>query len=216
MNDREGIIKYQLQHSHCDLPTDIDISEINAWRGILFRLRLIGQSTEKYHGLAYGNISRRLSPNSRQFLISGTQTSHLDFLHPEHFAIVDSAVPSDNALTSHGPCKPSSEALTHAGVYLNAPGVQAVIHVHSPEIWRNTHILQLPLTGPDIPYGTRQMAEAVRQLFSSEATKTKAVFSMLGHEDGVVSFGTSLTAAANALLKQLANALAIEQSLKAS
>lgn len=107
---------------------------------------------------------------------------------------------------------PSSEALTHASVYSFMPNAQAVIHVHCPEIWRNTLELQLAYTGADIPYGTLEMAETVEQLFHSGQLNDQPIFSMLGHEDGIVAFADSLTAAAQIILTQLAKALIIEQS----
>ncbi len=212
INEREGVIKYRLEHRHCDLPPTLATKRLNTWRSLLFRLKLIGQSPEKYHGLGYGNISLRLTPDSQSFLISGTQTGHLDYLKPEHITVVESGTPNRNSIVSYGPCKPSSEALTHASVYLHEPCAQAVIHVHCPEIWHHTSHLNLPHTGADVPYGTVEMAEAVRQLFASGQLTNKPIFSMLGHEDGIVAFGETLSTAAITLLTELADAIAIEQS----
>lgn len=215
MNEQEGVIKYSLQHHYSGLQEKTKIEQINAWRTVLFRLKLIGQSSDKYQGLGYGNISQRLAPDTMPFLISGTQTAYLECLSTEDFAIVESASPTQNAISSKGPCKPSSEALTHASVYLHDAKVQAVIHVHCPEIWHNTLKLQLPHTTADIAYGTVEMAEAVANLFSSGQLACKPIFCMLGHEDGVVSFGDSLESAAITLLSQYAKALAVEQSNEA-
>lgn len=215
MNEREGVIKYRLEHRDCDLPSEIDISEINGWRSLLFRLKLIGQIPEKYNGLGYGNISQRLQPDSSRFLISGTQTGHIENLQSKHFAIVESASPIHNTIRSSGPSKPSSEALTHASIYLHEPNVKAVIHIHCPELWHNTESLRLPHTRADIAYGSVEMAEAVEQLFISGQLKQLPLFSMLGHEDGIVAFGESLTNASIPLITQLAQALAIEQTTHA-
>jgi len=216
MNEQEGVIKYRLEHHYCALDITTVIGSVNAWRTILFKLKLIGQSPARYGGLGYGNISQRLRPDEMRFLVSGTQTGHLDHLKPEQFAIVDWASPIDNIIHSNGPCKPSSEALTHASVYLNSPSTQAVIHVHCPEIWRNTDKLQLPHTVADIAYGTAEMAKAVEDLVASDQLKTVPLFSMLGHEDGIVAFGETLENAAITLLTQFANAIAIELSSEAS
>ncbi|MGR8931188.1 MAG: class II aldolase/adducin family protein [Gammaproteobacteria bacterium] len=216
MNGQEGVIKYSLEHSRSDLEGSIDISRINAWRHMLFKLNLIGQSPEKYQGAGYGNISQRLYPGALPFLITGTQTGHLEYLKAEDFAIVEAAFPKHNAIRSRGPCKPSSEALTHAAVYQYAPGTRAVIHVHCPEIWLHTKELRLPYTNAEISYGTADMAEAVKVLFASGQVKKVPIFCMLGHEDGVVAFGDTLENAALTLLGELANALAIEQSSGAS
>ncbi len=215
MNETEGVIKYQLEHNLCDLPGSIDFSQLNAWRRLLWDLKLIGQSAEKYQGLGYGNISRRLPQGQPGFLISGTQTAHLPQLRAEHFAIVEAATPRQNTLKSRGPSQPSSEALTHASVYLNDLRAQAVIHVHCPLIWRHTSQLGLPGTPAAVAYGSVEMAETVTTLFTSGQLTHLAVFTMLGHEDGVVAFGEDVASAAIVLLTQLARALAIEQSAQA-
>lgn len=213
MEDREGVIKYRLDHRFGPLPDSIDIRPINAWRTLLFRLGLIGQHPDKYHGLGYGNMSERLTlADNRGFLITGTQTGDLPILNPAHFAIVKSASAKQNRIQSSGPSQPSSEALTHASVYELMPKARAVIHVHCPEIWRNTLALQLPHTAAEIAYGTLDMAESVVQLFHSGQLDEQPIFSMLGHEDGIVVFSDSLATAAQILLMHLADALAIEQT----
>ena len=108
-------------------------------------------------------------------------------------------------------CKPSSESLTHASIYAQDSNIQAVIHVHSPEIWNNTVALNLPHISADIPYGTVEMAIAVEQLFQSGNLQQISLFTMLGHEDGVVSFGRNMQEAAWELIKYLSLAIGIEQ-----
>lgn len=210
MTEQEGVIKYQLQHSFAELPATIDTAPINAWRSLLHQLELIGQHPHKYGGLGYGNISQRVQPGETAFLITGTQTGHLRNLHPQQFAIVESADPLLNRLQSQGPSQPSSEALTHASVYRHQATANAVIHVHCPQLWRNTAALNLPHTTANIAYGTVEMALAVERLLNSGQLDTLSLFSMLGHEDGIVSFGNNLDQAASTLLAQLAQAIAIE------
>jgi len=212
MSEQEGVIKYRLDHHYCDLPTAIDLDEINAWRNLLFRLQLIGQLTEKYDGLGFGNLSYRLASGTDRFLISGTQTGHLANLQSAHFTIVDAASPIENTLSSKGPCRPSSEALTHASVYQHQANAMAVIHVHCPEIWRNTSLLNLPHTASNVAYGSVAMALAVEQLLKSGQLETVGLFSMLGHEDGIVAYGDSLASAAHTLFKELVRAIAVEQA----
>lgn len=212
MTEPEGVIKYQIEHITSALPNSMDISQINAWRSLLCDLKLIGQSREKYHGLGYGNISQRLENGQSSFLISGTQTGHLPRLNPEHFAIVKTASPKQNSIRSSGPSQPSSEALTHASVYLHDMQAQAVIHVHCPVLWRHTAELNLPCTKADIAYGSVEMAEAVAQLFTSGQLNALPLFSMLGHEDGIVAFGKNIQSATVTLLTMLVKALTIEQT----
>jgi ribulose-5-phosphate 4-epimerase/fuculose-1-phosphate aldolase len=212
MHEPEGVIKYQLKHTHQDLPQSINIKSIICWRSLLFDLNLIGQCKEKYDGLGYGNISFRLKPEANEFLISATQTGHLRHLNRNHFAIIEAASPQHNSIRSKGPSQPSSEALTHASVYLHNSNANAVIHVHSPILWQHTAELNLPYISPDIAYGSVEMAAAVSELFASGQLNQLPIFSMLGHEDGIVAFGESLASAAMTLMTQLAKALAIEQT----
>ncbi|MCQ8104621.1 class II aldolase/adducin family protein [Methylomonas sp. SURF-2] len=212
MSESEGVIKYRLEHRQSPLPDAIDTGPINGWRCLLFRLGLIGQKPERYEGLGYGNISQRLAPDGNGFLISGTQTGQLAYLAPKDFAVVTGASATLNSIQSLGPSMPSSEALTHAAIYALTPSAQAVIHVHCPEIWRQTRCLGLPFTAVEIAYGSVEMNLAVEGLFASGQLHHLPLFSMLGHQDGIVAFGDSLTSAAQTLLSQLARALAIEQN----
>ena len=206
MEQAEGVIKYQLLHHPCPVAADIDIAELNGWRSLMYKLQLIGQIPERYANLGFGNISRRLVPGQEKFLISGTQTGHLPKLRLADYALVLSASPASNRIESCGLSRPSSESLTHAGIYQRDAAINAVIHVHSPELWHNTQRLHLPHIAADIPYGTPEMALAVQDLFNSGRLASLQLFSMLGHEDGIVAFGSSISAAAMQLLTQLAKA----------
>lgn len=72
-------------------------------------------------------------------------------------------------------------------------------------------MLGLPHTGADVPYGTVEMATAVEQLFQSGRLTQTSLFTMLGHEDGVVAFGSNMQDAAWELIKYLSLAISIEQ-----
>jgi len=211
MTEPEGVIKYQLEHTQQPVNLSFPITEINAWRTVFVRLDLIGQDPKRYGNIGFGNISQRIAPDSGQFLISGTQTGHIEHLSLEDYSLVIKAEPHQNRLQSCGLRKPSSESLTHASVYAQNDAIQAVIHAHSPEIWKHTAELGLPHTGADVPYGTVEMATAVEQLFQSGQLKQTSLFTMLGHEDGVVAFGKNMQEAAWQLIKYLSMAIAIEQ-----
>jgi ribulose-5-phosphate 4-epimerase/fuculose-1-phosphate aldolase len=213
MSEREGVIKYHLEHRQERLTDDINIEQLNGWRALLYRLKLIGSLPDKYDGLGFGNISRRLAPDSDQFVITGTQTGHLPLLSLNDYALIQSASPQHNSIKSCGLRPPSSEALTHAVIYQHDQSIQSVFHVHSPDLWLHTEQLRLPHTAADIPYGTPQMAEAVINLFNAGALGEKKIFSMLGHEDGVVAFGVSVASAANCLLSELAQAIILETAV---
>ena len=211
MKEQEGVIKYQLEHTEKPIVEKISLSEVNAWRTIIFRLGLIGQDPERYDSLGFGNISERLDSQSSQFIISSSQTGHIEHLSPEHYCLVVKADPRKNQIQSCGLYKPSSESLTHASIYAQDGNIQAVIHVHSPEIWNNTAALNLPHISANIPYGTVEMAIAVEQLFQSGDLQRTSLFTMLGHEDGVVSFGVNMQEAAWELIKCLSLAIGILQ-----
>ena len=210
--EKEGVIKYHLQHKNKLLPEIIDFSELNSWRSIMLQLEMIGQNPSRYEGLGFGNISQRLSENSPAFVISGTQTGHLNPLSRNDFCLVQTADTQTNTINSEGPCKPSSEALTHASVYLKASAAQCIIHVHCPTIWLKTKQLRLAYTDQKIAYGTPEMAEAVANLIDIHAFHSGGIFSMLGHEDGIVAFAPTLEQAAEFLINCLAKALRIEQT----
>lgn len=209
---QEGVIKFQLDFAEAPPASGEQIVEINAWRRILCRLGMIGRDPDRYGGYAFGNISRRLpeaGPLCR-FLVSGTQTGGLDELGPEHYAEVLDCDVDANRLSARGPIRPSSEALTHAAVYVRDRQIRFVMHAHCPEIWRRAGDLSVPTTSPQAAYGTPEMAAEVARLFKYSDVRQRGIFAMGGHEDGVVSFGASAGQAGEALVDCLARALVMD------
>ena len=204
MQETEGVIKYQLHHQTTTANPEWDIAAINTWRTLLYQLKLIGQQADRYMGYGYGNISQRTQ--DEQFLISGTQTGGIAELSAKNYCLVKATDLINNTLYSSGPCQPSSEALSHASVYSQDKTIQCIIHAHSPEIWKATKALKLACTPKDAAYGTPDMAYAISQLFSSGQLEQQALFTMLGHEDGVVSFGQNFPQAACIMISTLAMA----------
>ncbi len=210
---QEGVIKYELEfRSGSPIPAEY-LRTINAWRTILYRLELIGQRSDRYDGLGYGNISQKLetlrqSKMENQFIISGTQTGNLEFLQSEQYCTVTQANPAENQIVAEGLIKPSSEALTHASIYQNDIHTESVMHVHCPEIWHKTRALNIQSTNETIGYGTPEMAAAVKRLVQVNQTRPSCIFSMLGHQDGIVAYGRTPQLAGNILLETLVTALA--------
>ncbi|MGD7033426.1 class II aldolase/adducin family protein [Methylotuvimicrobium buryatense] len=213
MQEQEGVIKFRFDHQNRPIDQAISLSSLNAWRSILFKLGLIGKDPARYGGLGYGNISLKPDLNSNKFIISGTQTGHIEELSREHYCEVSNIDIERYFLQSKGLTKPSSEAITHACVYSQDVSIRSVIHIHSPEIWQKTAELALPHTPADAAYGTPQMARAVAELFQSGRLDDRPVFSMLGHQDGIVAFGDSIEHAAWLLIKALGDALRIEDMI---
>lgn len=211
---REGVIKYTLDFESGPRTAWAELAELNAWRQVLYRLALIGADPDRYEGLGFGNVSRRVGPfrgepRQRRFLISGTQTGHRDRLRAEHYVLVTECDPQRNRVAAKGPIKPSSESLTHGALYAVDAQLRAVLHAHSPDIWQAAMELGLPVTDHRVAYGTPAMAEEMQRLYRQPEVRDGGVIVMGGHPDGVVSFGAGLSVAGNVMVRTLARALAV-------
>lgn len=204
----EGVIKFITEYTVSPaLPLD-DVRELNAWRHVLVLLRVLGQDPARYDGYGFGNISTRLgfvngNPHQRPFLITGTQTGEIPDLTPEHFVVVTQCYPAQNRIVAEGPIRPSSESMTHGAIYTLDPDIRWVMHGHSPEIWHAATHLGIPTTRADVPYGTPEMSAEVARLWNEGDLARRGIFSMGGHEDGIVTFG----ATAHEAFQPLINAL---------
>ncbi|MEE9336727.1 MAG: class II aldolase/adducin family protein [Methylococcaceae bacterium] len=210
MNESEGVIKYHLIHQYVPLKIQTPIGALNAWRSVFYKLELIGQVENRYDGYGFGNISQRIATGRAddiQFVITGTQTGNISLLSKRDYCLVKQVDIKNNSLESMGEIEPSSEALTHASVYQQNNKITSVIHVHSPDIWRKTKKLKLPYIADNIPYGTPEMADEVARLLQNSPTQKTGIFTMLGHEDGVVVFSDSLEEAACLLIKIYSKAI---------
>ncbi len=214
MTEKEGLLKFNLSYTASPpLPYEA-VRALCAWRRIMVDTGLIGQSPDRYEGLGFGNISCRLAPTATpakaMFAVSGTQTGGLAELDARHIAIVLACDPARNHLSAAGPVRPSSEAMTHAAVYLEEETAAAVIHAHSPHLWHAAGKLALPVTDAAVAYGTPAMARAVQsQVQKIQQARKPPLLIMGGHEDGVLAFGQTLDTAATVLLRYLAKAYAL-------
>ena len=93
--------------------------------------------------------------------------------------------------------------MTHGVLYALDKHLRFVMHIHAPEIWSRAGALNLPTTSHSVLYGTPEMAEEVGRLFRESDVRTRRVFAMGGHEDGIVSFGRTAREAADPLLALL-------------
>jgi ribulose-5-phosphate 4-epimerase/fuculose-1-phosphate aldolase len=105
-----------------------------------------------------------------------------------------------NWLRHEGNAIPSSESLTHAAIYQSAPTISAVIHCHDSVLWR-TLLDRVPTTSKTIAYGTPEMAYQIIELFEVSDVRSKKLFVMAGHKDGIVAFGKSLEDAFDVLMR---------------
>jgi ribulose-5-phosphate 4-epimerase/fuculose-1-phosphate aldolase len=198
----EGVIQFDLQWRQTDA-IQADLSALNAWRDILWKLELIGEDPLRYQGYGFGNVSQRHGTGN-QFIISGTQTGDEVKIGAQHYALVTEFDPGSNRVVAEGPVRPSSESMTHGVTYTLDASVNCVLHVHSPDIWNAAAGLSLPLTRNEVAYGTPEMAKEVERLFNETDVREQGIFAMAGHQDGVVAFGSTPEAAGVALIKTLA------------
>lgn len=196
----EGVIKFNLEFEKKDSITTDMIIELEHWREKLYQLKLIGQDSQLYGGLGYGNISHRAKPGSSQFIITGSQTSQLPSLTPDHYALVVKTSIKENSLTATGQTKPSSEALTHAVFYNASKDINYVFHVHNKMIWEAAENLDIPVTDPLVRYGTPEMAFEIEQMLTSGVLGTRNIVAMGGHQDGIISFGKTADDAGQSLI----------------
>lgn len=195
--NREGVIKYNSRWIKEEPLNGKWVKELNAWRNKLYRLGLIGVNRE---GIGYGNISTRFQEYT--FIITGSGTGKLTKLTTAHYTRVTAYNLDENSVTMAGPIQASSESLTHAAVYECDGSINAVIHVHHPELWRKL-LNTFPATRNGIEYGTVAMAREIRRLFKETNLSTHKLFVMADHEEGIVSFGKNLKEAGQILLDQL-------------
>jgi hypothetical protein len=204
---QEGVTKFALRFTRA-APLDFaSLRALNAWRTLLHRLGLIGRDPARYGGVGFGNVSQRLAGTPGSFAISGTQTGELAVLDARHYARIDHCDIARNSVEARGPIEPSSESLTHAMLYRLSADIHYVFHGHSPLIWRHAQALGIPVTRPEVAYGTPAMAGEIERLYRAGGLAGRGIVAMGGHEDGVVAFGARAEAAGLTLVGALAAAL---------
>ena len=209
----EGVIKFTCHHTTGPLPTQEGLPGLLAWRKVLHALGMIGQNADRYQGYGFGNISVRpgvTGDREKGFLITGTQTGAPAELTPKQCVWVSDWDTEHNELASQGTIRPSSESLTHGVLYELQSELGCVMHAHCPEIWQYGPQWNIPVTRPEVAYGTPAMADEVRRLWQETDAAEKGIFIMGGHEDGVVSYGNDAQTAGKILVDHLARAYADE------
>ena len=202
-NRDEGVIKFKLTLKRAPAPEMNQVIALEKWRALFFKLGLIGEYPIEKVG--FGNLSSRLPKKS--FIITGSQTGHLAHLQAHHYTKVIECDLKKGSVTAEGLIPPSSESLTHYGIYEANSAIQYVFHVHHKELWEMLKNGPFDFIDEDIPYGTQEMAQAASDLLFN---KTSGIFVMKGHNDGIISYGTSAEEAGRIIL-DLYRKLAIRQ-----
>ena len=192
----EGYVKFDCDWVKAGPLADGLISEINGWRERLFRLGLVGAYD---NGIGFGNLSIRV-PRSSRFIISGTATGKIAFLTGAHYTLVTDFDFEKSWLRCVGSVKASSESLSHAAIYESCPEANAVIHAHSPKMWKSL-LGKVPETGKHADCGTPELAEEIFRLFRETNVRDEKIIVTAGHEEGMISFGRNPGEAGRILLK---------------
>lgn len=193
----EGYVKYHSEWQVGPPPDPAAVRLLDRWRRRLHRAGLVGYY--EHAGIGFGNISVR-SARPGEFIITGTQTGQLPETTGEHYARVTRADIAGNRVICVGPIQASSEALTHAALYRLSERINAVVHVHSRKLWDRERG-RMPTTDKDVPYGTPAMAREFERLWQESAFQSTGVAVMAGHDEGLVSIGTTLAEAATRILR---------------
>jgi L-ribulose-5-phosphate 4-epimerase len=190
----DGYVKFSCHWISDDPLGEEQVQALSSCREKLKKMGLIGAHDD---GIGFGNISRRWRED--QFVISGTQTGHLDHLTARHYSLVVDFDIHNNHLVCKGPSKASSESMSHGVIYQQNEGINAVIHVHSTSLWEKL-LFKVPTTGKSMAYGTPAMAMEIVRLFQETDVYEQKVIAMAGHQDGLFSFGMDLDEAMRVML----------------
>jgi len=196
----DGVIKFRVEHRDGALPFFGGYRELEALRSRLFALGLIGEKK----GIGYGNLSMR-SEKPGSFFITATQTGNLPSLHADRYSYIEKYDFTEFKVRSRGPFKPSSEALSHAMIYEADPEINTVIHIHSAPLW--AFMIREKRISTAAAYGTSEMAEEIASLFRDRESFTERAFVMKGHEEGIMTFGRSVSEAERTLYRIIADFL---------
>lgn len=195
---QEGVIKFKFTLKKAPPLKEAEYLELEKWRAILYRMNLIGEY--KNEKVGYGNLSKRISPNSDQFIITGTQTGKYPHLSGSQYTKILKCNQDKMSVEAMGPTAPSSESLTHYAIYQRVAHINYVFHVHHTKMWEYMLNNKMDATPADIDYGTKEMADSAAQLIG---TKKSGIFVMNGHQDGIISYGETAEEAGKIILDTL-------------
>lgn len=195
----EGVIKFNCYWTQSGpVISDEPYNILNYWREVLFNMDLIGAYE---NGVGFGNMSCRVG-DSNNFYITASATGEIPVLEPGHYVRVEGCNFEDNAVRCTGPLKASSESLTHGAIYRADPGTNAVIHVHSMELWEKLSD-RVPTTKKEFEYGTPGLALDIFRLFKETDVMEKRILVMGGDPSGIITFGNDMDEAINILMSYI-------------
>jgi L-ribulose-5-phosphate 4-epimerase len=179
-----GAIKFRCESTDRELAHFPGFGELNAARQELRRMGLLGMDES---GVGFGNVSLR-NGRTDSFYITGSGTGVLPVLTLQDYAKVTASDFTRNWLRCAGRVTASAESLTHAAVYSADAKAHVVVHGHNSDLWRSL-LERGPATVSSVTYGTPEMAREVQRLFRETDLRTRKIFAMAGHRDGIIVFG---------------------------
>jgi len=191
----DGYIKYCAKHEmikNFDFGDGFStqIAEILKTRDYLHKLGLIGVYP---NGIGFGNCSFRAKNN--EFIITGSATGEIENLQKNDLCLVEKFDIAKNFVCSKGSIQASSESMTHGAIYSANPKINCVLHIHSRKIFDYMKTAgNFNFTAENIPYGTPEMAFVVMDEVK-KIEKNNGIMVMLGHDEGVISFGKTIATA---------------------
>jgi ribulose-5-phosphate 4-epimerase/fuculose-1-phosphate aldolase len=189
-------VKFSYERAHPEIAPFDALAEVNACRRKLLDQHLMGVDS---NGVGFGNLSVRDSVTGN-FYITGSATGGLPELTLADCVRVVAYNFEENRLCYEGAAIPSSESLTHAAIYESDRSIFAVIHCHDSVLWA-TLLNRAPTTSKAVAYGTPEMAYEIIHLFEVSDVRSKKIFVMAGHQDGIVAFGKNLKDAFDVLMR---------------
>ncbi len=183
----EGVIKYNTSKQIKKNSVNVrGFRTIEKYRRRLNRLNLIGCYE---NGIGFGNIS--MIGRDGKIIITASQTGHLKSLKPKHYAKLLKYDVDTMMLRYEGIGKASSETLTHCSLYESIKGTKAVIHIHNEKLWQAIMNAGYPTVDAAVEYGTKEMADAVKELYK-KSSKKSGIFATAGHFEGVFVFAENI------------------------
>jgi ribulose-5-phosphate 4-epimerase/fuculose-1-phosphate aldolase len=164
------------------LPAAFPIEEILGERDLHHVKRLFGIG-----GLSYGNLSARKDEKRFWMSASGVDKSNLREIGRDLLLITD-YVPEQNAMRASvpphvEPRRASVDAIEHWNLYMEHPGIGAIIHIHA---WMEG----ITSTMVNYPCGTNELAVEVAELVRHAPDPSRAVIGLKNH--GLTITGHSL------------------------
>ncbi len=152
----EGV-KFRTIFLSNEIQNDKRLEELKKWCKTFHDLNL----APPYEGGSSGNLSFRISNNSNEFIITGSQIGLKNNLKNKNFVKVEKCDFDNKIIFAHGTKNPSSESMLHYAIYKKRSDVNAIFHGHSLDILNNAKRLKFISTKQEEKYGTTKLVDSV-------------------------------------------------------